>query len=68
MEATIFSKHPDIFGTVKKEDFLEMYNIACTRVIGWGTPSPMIVPLVDFVNHREHSESRIDFLQDIGSI
>jgi hypothetical protein len=67
MEAAVFSKHPNIFGKVKKEDFFEMYNIACTRVIGWGTPSPMLVPLVDFANHSEHRESRIDILQDIQS-
>jgi hypothetical protein len=67
MEAAVFSKHPNIFGKVTKEDFLDMYNIACTRVIGWGMPSPMLVPLVDFVNHSEHRESRIDILQDFQS-
>lgn len=28
-----------------------MYNFVCTRCFGWGLPSLMMVPLVDYLNH-----------------
>lgn len=66
LNAAVFSKHPDLFGPVTKEDFFTHYNLCCTRVIGWGTPSAMMVPLIDFINYGPDRESRLDFLHDDG--
>ena len=50
-----------------KDDFVEAYNLVCTRVIGWGSPSPMLIPLVDFINFGVNREARMDFVQKTQS-
>lgn len=45
--------YPEAFpGGACKEQFLLMYNYACTRCFGWTLPSTMMVPLADFLNHQ----------------
>lgn len=39
------------------------YNLICTRVLGWGCPSALMVPLIDFINFGPNKECRLDFVQ-----
>jgi hypothetical protein len=56
----VFSQHPELFGAVTKDDFFDVYSVCCTKVIGWGMPSPMLVPLVDLVTHSSTKEARFE--------
>lgn len=48
----ILPLYPQYFTGATKENFLLMYNYACTRCFGWTLPSTMMVPLADFLNHQ----------------
>ena len=47
----VLARHADLFPGYTKEQWLRMYNYACTRCFGWTLPSTMMVPLADFMNH-----------------
>jgi hypothetical protein len=48
----ILPLYPELFPGATKEQFMLMYNYACTRCFGWTLPSTMMVPLADFLNHQ----------------